>query len=51
MDAAKQIPLTRKKWGTSEDVAKTRSVSWLNSGIGRAMRQFAVDEEEKDNKA
>ena len=48
MDTAKQIPLTRKEWETSEDVAKTRSVSWLNSGTGRAMCQFAEEEEEED---
>ena len=49
-----QITLTRKEWGTSEDVAKTRSVSWLNSGTGRAMCQLAeeeVDEQEEDEEA
>jgi len=50
MDTAKQTSLTRKEWGTSEDVAKTRSVSELNSGTGRAVCLMAeeVDEEEED---
>ena len=37
--------------GTSEDVAKTRGLSWLNSGTGRAMCQLAEEEVDEDEEA